>query len=508
MAALVGHLLAIESLKILSDYAPPSLSGRIFVQNLVTLESAVHPVVRMPWCDVCGGAAAEEPQPTGPEDQPHPGRAPRSRREEDVHNVSGLQQWMRGWIDARTGIIRRLELTSPGDSESELVFSCAAVLSSYTEGRYVRAETRAGWGKGTTSTEAMIGAVGEAIERYSAARCNRKRLHHSALNDLDGEVLDPCRLCLYDDAQYERAGFPFVRFDPARPVAWTRGHWLHDGAPVWLPALLTYFAVPTDPAVVFCQVTSHGLAAGAGFEDAALRAVFELVERDAFMLTWLAQRPGQSVLIDGSLDQGAREVVGRLAAHGVKVEVFLLDVGTGVPVIACLGYGDGVRWPGVAVGLGADLNPRAATRKAVLELGHTGPYLSSLMMDRRHTIPRAPEEVRSITDHALYYAPVHRAKVVEFLRASTRPPVHLGDLDQPSGPSLETCVARLSAAGVRVAIADVTSSDIAAGPLRVVRALGRDMQPFDFGFGLRRLANPRLKSMVCHGLNPQPHPLP
>jgi hypothetical protein len=33
------------------------------------------------------------------------------------------------------------------------------------------------------------------------------------------------------------------------------------------------------------------------------------------------------------------------------------------------------------------------------------------------------------------------------------------------------------------------------------------MQPIDFGFKLRRLANPRLKAMLTAPINPYPHPL-
>lgn len=509
MAPLVGHLLALEALKIVSRYTSSHLVGRILVQNLVTLETTFHVVIRMPWCEVCGGSSAGGDPQGGPVLGNRRTRVGGSgtRRLDGVTDPNEIRRLMAGWVDSRTGVIRHLMLMAPQATEPELPVTCAAVLSSYTEGTYVPREMENTSGKGLTPAEAMVGAVGEAIERYSAARHRTTDLRRAAIGELQGDVLDPPRLCLYDDEQYDAPGFPFVRFDPTRPIAWTRGWWLDTGQPVWVPALLTYLKYADRSEGVYCQATSNGLAAGVDLEDAVMRAVLELVERDAFMVTWLAQRSGRRLLIDDTLDAGTREIVRQLSERGVDLELFLLDAGFRIPVVACVGMGDGKRWPGVAVGLGAHLSPLAATRKAILELGQTGPYISRLMADGSPRIPRKPDEVRSIIEHALYYAPASRTRAIAFLRRAGANPIPLSELEEPREISLETCVVRLNAAGVRVAAVDVTSPDVAGSPFRVVRALGTDMQPFDFGFNLRRLANPRLKTMLVDGLNPHPHPL-
>ena len=46
---------------------------------------------------------------------------------------------------------------------------------------------------------------------------------------------------------------------------------------------------------------------------------------------------------------------------------------------------------------------------------------------------------------------------------------------------------RLRAQGIRVAIVDVTSRDVASGPFRVARAVSPDLMPITFGHGLERL---------------------
>ena len=495
MASLLGHLLALEALKLLSGYARCQLLGRLLVQNMVTLETTRHTIIPMPWCEVCGGAKAME------QDAPAPSRLVEADTPEE------LRQSLTGWVDSRTGVISHLVLRNREASEPRLPVCATAILSAYTDGTYDPTASESVGGKGLTVTEAMVGAVGEAIERYSASRVCLGDMHRSPLHALVGDVLDPRLLCLYDEAQYRRPGFPFARFDPNRPSLWTSGRWMDTGEPVWVPALPTFFIDPSGPDDSFCQVTSNGLAAGVDLKDAALRAVFELVERDAFMLTWLCRRPGRRLIVDNALEPGIRAVLQQLQECEAQIELYLLDVGLSIPTVVCLGLGDGQHWPGVTVGSAAHMSPRVAVYKAILEQGYSGSYLRRAMIGGAYPIPEQPEQVRTFFDHALFYMPAARAVACDFLRSGGGAPLSLATLPEPTDISLEACTERLAAGGVRVALVDVTAPDVAQSPFRVVRALGTNMQPLHCGFGLERLANPRLRELLMGEVNSDIHPL-
>ena len=495
MSALVGHLLALEALKLLSHYAPSPLLGRLLFQHTSTLETTLHTIIPMPWCEVCGGASAMSPR----ESQPGPLAS--------AQTPEALRRALAGWVDQRTGVIPYLLVGSSDAMEPGLPVCASAILSVYTEGVYNPLRPEGGYGKGLTATEALMGAAGEAMEHYSAARFRLGDLHLSSLNDLTGESMDPRLLCLYEESQYCRPGFPFARFDPDRPIYWTQGRWLDTGEAVWVPALPTFLGFPATGEELFCQVTSNGLAAGADLEDASLRAVFELVERDAFMLTWLCRLPGRRLIVDDSLEPGTNEILRQLRARGAKIELYLLNVGLSIPTVICLGLGDGRSWPGVTAGLGTHLSPRLAARKAILEHGQTGPYFCRLMVRAEQPIPSRPQEVRTSRDHALFYAPAERAVAFDFLRSGGDKPLCLGDLDEPTEVPLADCARRLAGAGVRTAIVNVTAPDVNQSPFRVARALGTYLQPIYFGFGLERQDNPRLRALLKGRINPDIHPL-
>lgn len=509
MGPLAGQLLALEAVKLISGYAPSYLVGRILTQHLVTLKTEFHTVLRLPWCAVCGGSDGSGAASGGTGGTARQAGPPASRKHSRrrLRTSGDVRRVLDGLIDARTGIITHLTRVLPAPGAPELPIAFAASAASYTDGRAAPAGGDEGFGRGVSAADAMLSAAGEAVERYSAARRPAAGLCYAAFDDLAGDALDPRALCLYSARQYSRRGFPYAPFDPGRPIAWTRGWWADTRRPVWVPAQAVYWNAPEREDEGCCQVTTNGLAAGADVEDASMRAIMELVERDAFMLTWRARLPGRRLLLDDTVPRTTREVVRQVAERGVDVELFLLDGGLGLPVVACLGLGDGLRWPGVAVGLGAHWNARAAVRKAALEMAMIGPYISRLQADQPHRIPRTPAQVHTTTDHGLYYAPARRKRAVAFLSKGRRRALPMAALPEPRRPSLPAYARRLAAAGVRIALVDVTSSDLLDGPFRVVRAVGTNMQPLDFGFTCERTASPRLTGLLRGRANAQPHPL-
>jgi ribosomal protein S12 methylthiotransferase accessory factor len=361
-----------------------------------------------------------------------------------------------------------------------------------------------GWGKGFTAAAAVRSAFGEAIERYSASLPDISRITWRRLDELEGDVLDPRAFPLYDDEQYARPGFPYARFDPTVPHPWVRGSRLESGDDVWVPALFGYLSLTTYAENLICQGSSNGLAAATTPEEAALRATLELVERDAFMSAWLSGAASRPIELDGSLDDDLREALAGIAELGGTVELRLLPTSACGTTVLALALGDGESWPGVTLGLAADLDPALALRGAILELCQTGPYLRKLMRSGARDVPADAAAVRELLDHAAYYFAPSRRRNFDRLRAG-RDTVVL----TPTGGerSLAACTTALAEAGVRVAIVDVTSADVATIPMRVVRAVSPDLQPISFGAGLERVPTERLRKRLQPGHTPLIHPL-
>jgi ribosomal protein S12 methylthiotransferase accessory factor len=287
---------------------------------------------------------------------------------------------------------------------------------------------------------------------------------------------------------------------------WAPGRWLDTDEEVKVPALATYMSFPARPKHRFAQTTSSGLAAGKSFEDATLRALYELIERDAFMLTWLSRRAGLRINVE-RCDATASRALTEIERLGARTELYLLDVGTGHPTVVCLGLGDAESWPAATIGLGTHADIDVALRKAVFEHGHYGLYLRRLMREGRHTNIRNPSDVVQSLDHGLLYIHPEHVSILDTFRGGSQVSLPKLRSQYREKATLSACVSRLLEAGIRTAAVDVTSSDVALAGIRVVRAFGVNMQPIHFGFGCERLKNPRLKAILADHAEDAPHPI-
>lgn len=438
----------------------------VLALHSTSLSPQRHRFVPMPYCEVCGGAASI--------------RAARSTR--------GLH----GWVDPLTGVISALHVEPPSQTglESPIVVTAAPPHLASVDGTVRRLPI--GWGKGLSPASAVLSAVGEAIERYAASLPDRTKTIEARATDLDGPHLDPGRFALYSPEHYARPGFPFAPYDPALEHPWVRGRSLRTGQPIWVHAAFVHLSLELRRHQLIVQGSSNGLAASTSVDDAARRAILELIERDAFMCTWMTGAPGRRVILDDSLDPELQTIVAGIERLGAVLELYLLDTSAIGTTAVCLSMGDGREWPAVTLALGADLHPKAAIQSAILEMGQTGPHLRRLLRNTLWPVPPDEGAVRDMLDHAAYFFPVARRHLFDPLRHGGHS-VSLRDLEATATPSdLAACRAAIAAAGVEVSVVDLTSPDVRTGPFRVARAISPDLQGISYGFGLDRLPVSRI----------------
>jgi ribosomal protein S12 methylthiotransferase accessory factor len=420
-------------------------------------------------------------------------------------------------VSPRVGIVRELERVSKGRREPEIPIVYRSVLANFD---YRRADPtdRMGAGKGETATQARMSAIGEALERYCSAHIDPVRLVLATPSELPAPAIEPASLVLYADEQYTR--LPYRRPEPQMALTWVRGCCALTGEPRYLPASMVYMGYG-GPGLseTLAMTTSNGLAAGPDADFAVRSGILELVERDAFLVTWMNRLAAPEIELD-ELDGAAGQAVRHYARHGVEVRVFHLF--NGLPIHACMAIGfDRERAsPAAVVGLSCDLNPVAAVRGAIMELAQVRPGIVHRCREQVPAIERY-EDVRSIEDHSTFIAmPEHLRELDFLLGGGSR--VRMGALENHATGNarrdVETCARFLGAAGIEVAYVDLTTEDLAEFPVKVVRVVGTELQPMHFGFGNERLGGDRVFTIAqelgfagrrrsAAELNPCPHPL-
>lgn len=360
------------------------------------------------------------------------------------------------------------------------------------------------WGRDTDARLACLKAVAEAIEREGFRE--PRGIVEAPLTDLPG-ALDPRAVVRYDARQYADQRFPYQRFDPAHRHAWAAGIDLRDGAPVRVLAELVFARASLAAAGhatdrPYTQVTSSGCAAGADADDAARRALLEVIERDAFMRHWLAQRPGRIV----PLARIPKPVAVRLAAVGAagcRVAVQRLD-SPWAHVCMVSAQHEGLHFTTMGTAAAGDFATAMAGALDELEA-----RVYAWLHGHAPAIVR-PQDVATTEHHfELYGLKRHfrRADRVLFPAADDAPP--LGRL--PARLRIDSTgalVARLGAHGLRPIAVDITPArngvDQGRRRLTVVKALVPGLLPMSFGHG----REPRGMLEHVHPASTFPHPFP
>lgn len=151
-------------------------------------------------------------------------------------------------------------------------------------------------------------------------------------------------------------------------TAWMTAYMLGDHSETLLPADWCLRRAEQGPLRQPGAALSTGAAAGRTFEDAAVRALLELIERDAAALWWIGGRRGRPLALEEPASQVAAGLLAALRAEASGRITWLLDITTdiAIPCIAAVSVNE--RGLGLCCGLAARLTRAEAARAAIFEM--------------------------------------------------------------------------------------------------------------------------------------------
>ncbi len=250
-------------------------------------------------------------------------------------------------------------------------------------------ESAAG-GIGRNEEDAKLAAIGEAIERYCATLI-QVPLKSKLLVDKNKQI-DAQEWCLFTKEQRNDPAFPFENIYSDKCLL-TNVFDFQNNKEVWIPHPLVVLRDDYQTGIP----TSSGLAAGPTAHQALLRAIQELIERDALMMTWLHSVPARSIKVPSKYSEKVKALDG---------EMWIFDLTpkySPFPVIAVAG---GIQKRGkwrYSLGVACRETWTNALEKAFLEWNQ-GVLFAGIYekhVDASNIID--PYKVKSFDEHAIFY---------------------------------------------------------------------------------------------------------
>jgi ribosomal protein S12 methylthiotransferase accessory factor len=278
------------------------------------------------------------------------------------------------WLDPELGPLR-LEVYEARGSFRELPLVLGSIRTAQPlESSFVRREfASVMFGTGNSEQRRKLVAFSEGVERY-AGSLERPDVVGVPFERVSRFALQPSQTVRFLDEQYD--GRSLVRYD-AQPTDWSWAcDWTTGRSRLLLHDVIACAERPGDHSFhMFQDPFTSGMAAHRSLSLALSRAVLELIERDALMLTWYLRLPLRAIDLSALVDAELFELTSYLSAGGVKLRFYDMRVDFSVPCVLAVAEAsrDFGAWKtgGVIVSACAGLSFAEALRHAAREiLGH------------------------------------------------------------------------------------------------------------------------------------------
>lgn len=379
----------------------------------------------------------------------------------------------------------------------------------------VEARVYEGGGISIYRNRAKRKAVYEAVERYCGS-CVPPNLLKKPYQELKGGAINPHKLILFDENQYQPT-FLYVPFEESKPIEWVQGFSLTTNKETFIPAFAVYLGYNEGKAKgerLFPSL-SCGLAIERNCKRAILKGIFELIERENAMLTWMGSFTPPRLDLSQIRSKNLRYLVQKIEEEKLYPVVCITTRDAGVPSVIGIVFAATQTQPYASFGLAADTDIEKAALKSLEEALMVRDTLELLQESNQLRVPGGYAKVKTFLDHATFYALPEKRKLWEFLLEgeninSKEAKVRFG-FQNVSAYTLDCMVSMMKNLKIEVIAVDLTDALAESMGLRVTKVIMPGIHQMDFDYNARFLGGDRVKNIIqgdqkTKKLNHSPHP--
>ncbi len=356
-------------------------------------------------------------------------------------------------------------------------------------------------------------ALCEALERYCGSHVFQP-IKRASYDELGADALNPSELIYFLDSQY-LSQFLYRQFDRTQPIDWVEGYSLIQKRKIFVPAFAVYIGYNrlVPPEERFVPTTSCGLALHLTEERAVINAIFELLERDAAIITWLTQKRIPRVDLRTSRNHHVKFLREQILQEGLQPEVLVGTLDIPIPIVIGLIYDPKESVPIASFGIAVEETLEDATAKALEEALMIRSTLE-ILKEENKLKPLKHIEVKNFLDHAIFYAFPSQKKFFEFLLegpmysfSAFKKKLRPGDTE--GFEKLEGVLNLLKSNQIQEVVKVRVSPELVEKMGFVAaRVIIPQLQPMDINYNARFLSLKRVSKFLKPGqkLNSLPHP--
>lgn len=257
-------------------------------------------------------------------------------------------------------------------------------------------------------------ALLEALERYSTMTPRGKRTKvYATYQEVMENAIDPRKFCLHEEKQRNEQGYELIQYCDSLKINWVWGFSIRNHKPILIPEQIIYYDVEKfadkTKGSRFIYETSNGAAVGGSLQEAILYAIFEVIERDAFLVSWYNRLQLTEIDLGDDIENKNITLMHEMLKNqGYDIHFFDMTMENKVPSIWGLMINpDKNALVKSYTAAGAHINPEKALEGAMIEVVTSLPIYEKLLPAQRkkaYEMLNDSKKVTKMEDHVLLYS--------------------------------------------------------------------------------------------------------
>lgn len=353
----------------------------------------------------------------------------------------------------------------------------------------------------------------EACERYSLADFKFRDFTYASFNQLKqgNPAINPDRFCHISKQQRKQDRFRDFSFSANSFFYWTKCKNLFTNRGLFLPSQLIYCPYLYKDEKRIMLPISTGTAFGSCLEDALYRGICEVIERDAYSISYLLRIP-PFLLEYSSFTNKVEEILEKFRKFRLEVRSYLLYSDINVPTVLSMILDSSEIAPPISLGLKTDHNLENAIVGSIEEAFQIRTWIRTCMVKSSFEGKTYTERV--VLKRALFWTHRKNLQLLDFITETPKiKEISQGETVKYKSTTVKTKL-QMVKQELRKKDFSVYYKDITYKPLKklgfaVVKCLIPDLHPmhldedYPYEGGIRL---EKLKRQISTDINRVPHP--
>lgn len=345
----------------------------------------------------------------------------------------------------------------------------------------------------TSPQLALLKCVSELCERYALYTLNLHKIYYEEYQNMNNQI----NLHNY---------LPTNRLKNIK-FAWVQANSLHDDATHYVPFQLIYFNKikgHTEP--LLCDRNSTGAAGGFNKFETILRGIYEVIERDSFMVAYLGKKKYPTVDVKTIRNTDIQYIYDTYCRYNYEVKLVNLTNDLGIPTYLTVLIDKAKQVPYFTLGAKSNLNPLTAILGSLEEAFMSREWLRSLAIKGKLKpfIQQDTKKIKSHIQRASYWTTrdnLHRLSFLINQKESKfdNEKVNLFSLKTEFKTLRETLLKK----GINIYYVNITPDIFNKTNYMVYKVIAPQLQPLYLNEANKKIYYERVKSS---NINSIPHP--